>query len=257
MKRILFGISLCLLAAGPGAGAASAQIYNMPVFFSPNFGTGVALFGDVGVGLSEDAELVPGETPWAAGGRVYVGTPLVHVAGGAAYVEPSAPDSISFRGSVSFGGNVALMLFRSPTSFIAVSLQGGAGYVNFSDVETKYLDFPIGIGVALNAPAPSVSVEPWLGVRAHVRSTTVGAGSPALGGGLTQDDFGTQFGFGLSGGITLGLPSGLGIWSALDWMTIKPYSGASESASHFLLGGGLLWKFRVPSLGIPGGLMGR
>jgi hypothetical protein len=257
MKRILCGIALVTLAVGPGAGVASAQIYNVPVFFSPNFGTGVAVYGDIGVGLSDDAELVPGDTPWAAGGHLYVGTPLVHFMGGAAYVEPNAPDSISFKGAVSFGGNVALTLFRSPMSFVVLNLQGGAGYVNFSDIETKYLDFPVGIGVALNAPAPSVSVEPWLGVRAHVRNTTVGAGSPLLSGGLTQDDFGTQVGFGLSGGITLGLPSGLGVWGALDWMTIKPYDGAAERASPFLLGGGILWKLRVPSLGIPDGVFGR
>jgi hypothetical protein len=257
MKRTLCGIALVALATGPGAAVACAQIYNLPVFFSPNFGTGVAVYGDIGVGLSEDAELAPGETPGAVGGHMYVGTPLVHVMWGAAYVDPGAPDSITFEGSVSFGGNVALTLFRSPTSFLVLSLQGGVGYVNFSDIETKYLDFPVGIGVALNAPAPSVSVEPWLGVRAHVRSTTVGAGSPLLSGGLTQDDFGTQVGFGLSGGITLGLPSGLGVWGALDWMTIKPYAGAAERASPFLLGGGILLKFHVPSLGIPGGVFGR
>jgi hypothetical protein len=257
MKRTLCGIVLSVLAAVAGAEVASAQIYNLPVFFSPNFGTGVAVYGGLGVGLNEDAELFPGETPWAVGGYMYVGTPLVHVMWGAAYVDPAAPDSITLEGSVSFGGNVALTLFRSPMSFLVLNLQGGAGYVNFSDIETKYLDLPIGIGVALNAPAPSVSVEPWLGVRAHVRSTTVGANSPLLSGGLTQDDFGTQVGFGLSGGITLGLPSGLGVWGALDWMTIKPYAGATERASPFLLGGGILWKFRVPGLGIPGGLFGR
>ena len=257
MRQVLCGIALSLLAAGPGAAVAAAQIYNLPVFFSPNFGTGVALYGDIGVGLNEDAELVPGETPWAAGGHVYVGTPLVHFMGGAAYVEPNAPDSISLTGAVSFGGNVALTLYRSPMSLLVLNLQGGAGYVSFSDIETRYLDFPVGIGVALNAPAPSVSVEPWLGARVHVRSTSVGAGSPLLSGGLSQDDFGTQVGFGLSGGITLGLPSGLGVWGALDWMTIKPYAGAAQRTSPFLLGGGILWKFHVPSLGIPRGVFGR
>ena len=69
MRQVLCGIALWLLAAGPGAAVAAAQIYNLPVFFSPNFGTGVALYGDIGVGLNEDAELVPGETPWAAGAQ--------------------------------------------------------------------------------------------------------------------------------------------------------------------------------------------
>lgn len=249
MARILRSIALSGVAASLAAHPASAQLYNMPVHFSPNFGTGVALYGDIGVGLSEGAELVPGETPWAGGGRVRVGTPILQFMAGAAYVEPNAPDSIGFKGSVSLGASAALTLFRSATSFFALSLQGGAGYVSFSDIEAKYLDVPVGIGVALNAPAPSVSVEPWLGVRLHVRHSAVGAGSPLLSGGLTPDAFGAQLGFGLSGGITLGLPSGLGVWSALDWMTIKPYAGAAERVSPFLLGGGLLWRFRVPSLG--------
>ncbi len=254
MKRILGGIALAGLVATLAANTAAAQIYNMPVFFSPNFGTGVGVFGNFGYGLNEDAEILTGEKPWAAGGHVYVGTPIVHFMGGAAYVEPNAPETLTFGGSVSFGANVAVTLFKAPMSLVVVNLQAGGGYVNFSDLDAKYLDFPAGIGLAIDVPSPVVHFEPWLGARAHIRISDLEAGSPLIDPAATADDYGTQVGFGLSGGINLDLPIGFGAWGALDWMTIKPYSGG-ESGSPLLLGGGLYWKFQVPSLGIPTGLL--
>ena len=56
MRRILCGIALTGLVLSLGVGAARAQVPTMPVFFSPAFGTGVGIYGDLGFGLNDDAK---------------------------------------------------------------------------------------------------------------------------------------------------------------------------------------------------------
>jgi hypothetical protein len=237
MKRILGSIALVGLVAGLAANTASAQLYNMPVFFSPAFGTGVGVFGDFGMGLNDDAKFTT-DAPTAFGGHVILGLSKFQIMGGASYVDTKVTGADK---ELSFGGNLGLTLYRTPASVLVVNVQAGAGYVKFGDA--TLWNFPIGVGIAANVPVVGAFVEPWIAPRVQIFSTSSGG---------TSD---TDVGFGVSGGINANLLLGIGAWAALDWLTVKPGT-STESVSPMRLGAGLYWKFSVPSLGIPGGLVG-
>ncbi|UCF40464.1 MAG: hypothetical protein JSW43_12145 [Gemmatimonadota bacterium] len=241
MRRFPYHLALTALALSLGVGVAQAQLYNVPVFFSPAFGTGVGVFGDFGMGLNDDAKF-GADAPLAFGGHVIVGLSKFQIMGGATYVDTK---TTTFDKELSFGGNIALTLFRTPASMVVVNVQAGAGYAKFGTGADEYkeLNFPIGVGLALNPPLVGAIVEPWIAPRAHIFRQTLA--------GTSQ----TEVGFGVSGGVNASLLLGIGAWAAVDWLTIKP-EGATESLTPFVLGAGLSWKFSVPSLGIPGGIIG-
>jgi hypothetical protein len=241
MKRILGSIALVGLVASLTANTASAQLYNMPVYFSPAFGTGVGVYGDFGMGLNDDAKFGT-DAPIAYGGHVILGLSKFQIMGGASYVDTKVTGADK---EISFGGNVGLTLFRTPASMVVVNVQAGAGYVKFGEGATAATlwNFPIGVGLALNPPVVGAFVEPWIAPRVQIFSTSVG------------DVSDTDIGFGVSGGINANLLLGIGAWAALDWLTVKPGT-STESVSPMRLGVGLSWKFSVPSLGIPGGIIG-
>lgn len=241
MKRILGSIALVGLVASLAASTASAQLYNVPVFFSPAFGTGVGVYGDFGIGLNDDAKFGT-DAPLAYGGHVILGLSKFQIMGGATYVDTK---TATFDKELSFGGNVGLTLFRTPASMVVVNVQAGAGYVKFLEGAAKITqwNFPVGVGLALNPPLVGAIVEPWIAPRAHLFRTSEGG---------TSD---TDIGFGVSGGINASLLLGIGAWAAIDWLTLKP-GDATESVTPLTLGAGLSWKFSVPSLGIPGGIIG-
>ena len=233
MKRFVGGMATVALVLGLTASTATAQIFNQPVYFSPAHGTGVTVAGDFGYGVNEDAELTSGEKPWAAGGRIILGTQFVQLSGGASYVVPRG----GADKEVAFGGSVALNLFRSTaTTPVAVNVQVGVGYLKQGN--NTLLDFPIGIGIAADVSTPGVSVEPWAAPRVHIQRVSNG----------TSD---TEVGFGVSGGLNVNLPIGIGLHAAADWMTI-----GDPSSQPLRVGGGIHLKFSVPSLGVPGGVLG-
>ena len=243
MKRILGSIALVGLVAGLAANTASAQFVNSPVYFSPAFGTGVGVFGSFGMGLNDDAKFGT-DTPMSYGGFAILGLSKFQIAGGAMYVDTKTS---TLDKEVTFGGNIGLTLYRTPASVLVVNVQAGAGYVKFGDAattEVKTWNFPIGVGISANVPVVGAFVEPWIAPRVHIFSTSVTGGSSE-----------TDIGFGVSGGINANLLLGLGGWAALDWHSVK-FGGSTTSTQPLTLGVGLYWKFTVPSLGIPGGLVG-
>ncbi|MFQ5702550.1 MAG: hypothetical protein ACE5HT_00855 [Gemmatimonadales bacterium] len=243
MKRIaavVFIVSmLCAMPVSP----ADAQIFNQPVYYAPGHGTGVTLAADIGVGANDDSKLVAGETPVAYGGRITLGLPVVTITAGVSSVDPKG----TLENEVALGGNLALTLFKAPMAPVVVALQGGAGYVKFNGTgfENRVVDVPIGLALGVSVPNPSVSFEPWIAPRIHIRNQRV------MTGGVTVDE--TKAGFGVSGGFNLGLPMGLGFHAAVDVMTIDNAFGANVSPVVF--GAGIHYKFNVPSLGIPGGVL--
>ncbi|UCF40463.1 MAG: hypothetical protein JSW43_12140, partial [Gemmatimonadota bacterium] len=219
-------------------------LYNMPVYVSPAFGTGVGVFGNFGMGLNDDAKLLgTGDSPMAFGGHVILGLSKFQIMGGAMYVDPKIT---GVDKEISFGGNLGLTLYRLPASVLVVNVQAGAGFVKFGDAgdEVKQWNFPIAVGFAANVPVVGAFVEPWIAPRVQIFSSSA-----------TGFDSETDIGFGVSGGINANLLLGIGAWAALDWYTVK-YGDSSESTSPMTLGAGLSWKFSVPSLGIPGGIIG-
>jgi hypothetical protein len=247
MKRSLCGIALIGLVLSLGAGVAQAQLFNQPVYFSPAFGTGVGVYGDFGIGLNDDSKLDSDfKKPVAFGGHVVLGVSKFQVMGGVSYVDPKDTSATPLDKELTYGGNVALTLFRAPASMIVVNVQAGAGYAKFGEglTEATQWNFPIGVGLALDLPVVGWFVEPWVAPRVHIFNTKVGGGTSE-----------TDVGFGVSGGVNANLLLGIGIWAALDWLTVKP-EGATESIKPLVLGAGLSWKFSVPGLGIATGLVG-
>jgi hypothetical protein len=248
MKRILGSIALVGLVASLAANTASAQMYGAPVYFSPAFGTGVGVFGTFATGLNDDAKLFDPtwDQPKGFGGHIILGLSKFQIMGGATYVEAGAPEGIDDK-ELSFGGNLGLTLFRTPASVLVVNVQAGAGYVKFGDSssgELKIWNFPIGVGISANVPVVGAFVEPWIAPRVHIFSTSV-----------TGFESETDVGFGVSGGLNANLLLGIGAWAALDWYSVK-FGDSTESTTPLTVGGGLSWKFSVPSLGIPGGIVG-
>ncbi len=245
MKRVVAVFFVVSMAFAVSVASASAQIFNQPVYHNPGHGTGVTLGADIGIGANDDAKLVAGETPVAYGGHITLGLPVVTITAGISIVDPKGP----LDTEVALGGNLALTLFKAPMTPVVVDLQAGVGYVKFDAVgafpEFKILDVPIGVGLGINVPNPSVSFEPWIAPRIHIRNVR------STGVGTNFDE--TKTGFGVSGGVNLGLPMGLGFHAAVDWMTIDNVLGMSESPVVF--GFGIHYKFNVPSLGIPGGVL--
>lgn len=249
MKRVTAVFFVVSVMFAMSVTPASAQIFNQPVYHNPGHGTGVTLAADIGIGANDDAKkLVPGETPVGYGGHITLGLPVVTITAGLSVVDPKGPRDTE----VAVGGNLALTLFKAPMTPIVVDLQAGLGYVKFDAAggfpELKVIDVPIGVGLGINVPNPSVSFEPWIAPRIHVRNVRT-TGLTFLSTGSDE----TKVGFGVSGGFNLGLPMGLGFHAAVDWMTIDNVMGTSESPVVF--GFGINYKFNVPSLGLPGGVL--
>ena len=242
MKRFLGGLAL-VAALSLGAGAAHAQIFNMPVFFSPAFGTGVGIYGDFGTGINDDAKIFGiDEAPQTIGGHAVLGLSKFTIMAGVGSVNSKVTGADK---ELSYGGNLGLTIYRTPASMVVVNIQAGAGYIKFGDgaAAVKQWNFPIGVGLALDLPVVGWFVEPWIAPRVHIFSTDEGTGSE------------TDVGFGVSGGINANLLLGIGAWVALDWLTITP-GDLTESVKPLVLGLGLSWKFSVPGLGMASGLVG-
>jgi hypothetical protein len=243
MRRILGGIALAGLVLSLGAGTARAQIYNMPVFFSPAFGTGVGIYGDFGTGLNDDAKPFGESAPQTIGGHAVLGLSKFTIMAGIGSVNTKVDGADK---EMSYGGNLGLTIYRSPASMVVFNVQAGAGYVKFGEgaTEAKQWNFPIGVGISLDLPVVGWFVEPWIAPRVHIFNTSVGGG-----------DSETDVGFGVSGGLNANLLLGIGAWAALDWLTVTPGT-ATESVKPLVLGVGLSWKFSVPGLGMASGLVG-
>ena len=251
MKRFLGGLALVGLLLSP-AGTAQAQLFNMPVWSSPAFGSGVGIYGDFGVGLNDDAKFTDPVTetlnsaPLAFGGHVMVGVSMFQIWAGASYVDPKDDnDPALIDNEVSFGGAVALTLYRGATSPVVVNLQVGAGYVKFADAameEEEIWNFPVSLGIAHDAQLQGgAAVKPWIAPVLQIYNTK--STEAGVSGGSETD-----IGFGVAGGIEVVLGMGLGFYVNADWQTVT-FGDADESTRPFRLGAGLSYVFRVPSFG--------
>ncbi len=233
MKEHLARTAALALALALVAGPARAQIFNQPVYYQPTHGIGLTIAGDFALGVNSDAELVFGEKPLAYGGRITLGVPKFTVTAGASMINPKG----GLDSEIGFGANFGVSLFNVPAVPVAVALQAGVGYVKFggggpgSDVTN--LDLPLGVALGLKVPSPVLSITPWVAPRLHVQRVSVS--------GLSA----SETGFGASGGINIGLPTGLGFHAALDWLSIA-------DVNPLRLGVGAHFKFSIPGLGMVG-----
>jgi hypothetical protein len=210
-----------------------AQMLGNPVYFSPKQGVGLTLAGDYGRGLNDAS----GKTNYF-GGRATLGLPMVAITAGAGSEKQSS--SIGGASFTSFGGDVAVTVLKGPIVPVSLSLQAGAGYSSKSGI--KQVHVPIGAALAFNVKSPGASVEPWVAPRLDLyRASGTGIVNPT-----------TEKHVGASAGLNVGLPSGLGFHLALDYTYVKGLGTLSSSErSPFLVGAGVHYTIKIPSLGVP------
>jgi hypothetical protein len=247
MRRLLGSAAALAIAATTFTTPAAGQLQSLPVFYSPKGGTGVTIAGHFGKTIQTKINDVKisqalGGEPLAIGGYASLGFSMLTVGVGAGIFDPK----VSLAGNeVQYMGNVAIRVVGGALVPVAVSLQGGAGFLKTGTgaTEVKSFNFPIGLGVGLNVPTPGFSFEPWVAPRVHLSRSNVT--------GLYR----TQVGYGASAGINLGLPIGLGLHAAADWVTFSRKTSGTitlDKVVPLTIGVGLHYTFKLPGLpGVP------
>jgi opacity protein-like surface antigen len=230
MKQPLVAALVLTLLAG-GAARAEAQVLGLPVNNS-GIGTGVALYGDVGIPNDAAGGGI------AAGATVRAGFSRIGVTGSAAYYNPGGSELLDVDDDlVSIGGTLNYRLLGGPLIPLSATLQAGAGYARIkraaaptADVDTvTQLRIPVGLGIAFSMPNPVLSIRPWIAPRVDIVRTTVNDLDPE-----------TNTAFAVSAGVELNLLTGLGLHATYDW--------SGEEGHPQTLGVGLHYGFRVPGL---------
>lgn len=215
--RLGMAVSVLGLVASP----ALAQMLGNPVYFSPKQGIGLTIAGDFGRGLNDNS----GKANYF-GGRATLGLQMVAITAGAGSAKASGGDA-----ELSFGGDVAVKVLKGPMVPVTVSVQAGAAFWSstFLGTDISYLHVPIGAAVAFNVSSPGASVEPWVAPRVDILRASNGGSS-------------TDTNIGASGGVNVGLPSGVGFHLALDYLNVS-------GGSPLMVGAGVHYTIKIPSLG--------
>jgi hypothetical protein len=214
-------LSAMVAVLGLFASPALAQMFGNPVYFSPKQGVGLTIAGDYGRGLNDNS----GKANYF-GGRATLGLPMVAITVGAGSAKASGGDA-----QMSFGGDVAVTVLKGPAVPVTVSLQAGAALWSTTILTTDYsfIHVPVGAALAFNVNSPGASVEPWLAPRVDIMRASNGASS-------------TETNIGGSGGVNVGLPSGLGFHLAVDYLNVS-------GGSPIMVGAGVHYTIKIPSLG--------
>jgi hypothetical protein len=213
---------------------AGAQIIGLPVHFSPSAENGLRLFGDFAMGDSP-FELY-------GGGRALLNL---------AYASVGLMAGKRGDADAAWGANVALNLVRGSLRKYSLSIEAGYGdnEVTENGVSVGAQDIPVGVGLALEVEKPGFVLEPWAGVRAHIRRSDV----PGMG---TETEVGAGISAGLNAGSgvlpKVGIPlPGIGVHIAVDLLTMpRPFAGGSSGS--FLVSLGLNYLFRLEGLPLHG-----
>ena len=226
MRRSLIGFMTVGLALALFASAAEAQLVGYPVS-AWTAGPGVTISGDFGRGVNTESGQLN-----AYGGRIGVSAPVIGVWAGAGSLNMGS----GLGSELTFAGGLALKVFDPPLIPIQISLQAGAGILNQTfdilgvEESLNSMNVPIGVAFAFKAPTPGVNVQPWVMPRVQYRRVSLSGVS------------GSDLGYGVSGGLNLTLPVGLGAHVAIDYMKIG-------SASPIVFGTGL--HYTIPFPGVP------
>lgn len=200
-------LSVAALALSLAATPAAAQLAGQPVYAIPK-GTGVSINADFGISID------PGSFNTAAA-RVTLGMPMIRFQAG---FEPNMLDA----GESQLAVGAAFSLMPMPVS---LAIQAGLGY----GMDSEAMTIPVGVVIGLNVPSVAMSVDPWIFPQIrHVRVDVLGTTA-------------SNTDFGLSAGVNVSLPAGIGGHLALD------YDNASEAITA---GIGLHYKIAVPGLGM-------
>lgn len=221
-RRHLLSLTLSLLVATGMSRAAYGQIRGLPVHFSPSAQPGLRVHGDFAGGDK------PFETYF--GGRASLNLAYAAVTAGIGTLD----------GELVWGGTVAANLLRGGSRNWSLSIDAGFG-TNDVD-ETTHHEIPIGIGLAYEATVTGVDLEPWVGLRMHVRRTAVDFVPGAT--------YSTRVGGGVSAGANVrsDFIKNFGLHAAVDYLDIsRPFGGGRDKVFLFNLG----INYLIPLAGLP------
>ncbi len=231
MKRfVTFGAAL-IMGLTFMAGPAAAQMNSIPVMFNPKGGTGLLVALDVGRGINEESD-----KNTAVAFRSALGIGPVTIGGGIGIVNQGG----TVGSQTQYMGNFALRVFGGGLLPVSISLQAGVGVLDISDLNTKIVTVPIGLGIGFSVPTPGFSFDPWIAPRyAFVRNEVAALSA-------------NQNSFGISAGLNFNFLMGLGFHVAGDWQKNPFKSVTFPETKPFVLGIGLNYTFTIPGLpGVP------
>ncbi len=242
MKRFMtFGTAL-IMGSSLLASPAGAQMNSIPVYFNPKGGTGLMVAADLGRGINDES----GKNT-AVAFRTALGIGPVTIGGGIGIVNPDQGGAVGRKSQTQYMGNFAMRVFGGGLLPVSISFQGGVGVLDISDLDTKIVTVPIGLGIGFSVPTPGFSFDPWIAGRyAFVRNEVAA---------LTAN----QNSFGISGGLNFNFLMGLGFHVAGDWQQNPLERVTSGSGTltvpetrPFVFGIGLNYTFTIPGLpGVP------
>jgi len=205
-------LSAAILALGLVATPVAAQLAGQPAYAIPK-GVGLGLNLDFGMQL--DPSVTGGSNNLAA--RVTLGLPMIKFT---AAFQPAVLDNETPGGESRVMAGAAIQLMPMPVS---VRLQANVGY----GMDSKDIALNPGVVIGLNVPSPAISVEPWIMPAFRYRRNDAAGTSTS--------------GFGVSAGVNLGLPGGIGGHVGLDY---------DADAEVFTGGLGLHYTLSIPGLGM-------
>ncbi len=239
-RRCCAGLPMAAIAVASLSFPAAAQLNTLPVYYSPRARPGLTLSGDYARGLNDDSR-----KNTALGVRADLGLSVLTLGVGLGTVNPHVGPGA--RGNeLQYMGHAAFQLLGGPSIPVAVSVQGGIGYLSYQfttqtgavqDVAT--VNVPLGLGIALVLPTPGFSFEPWVAPRYSIHRVRL------------DGDTNAQGGLGVSGGISLGFARGLGVHAAMDWVRLREDRSGTPNlvgVDPVAVGVGVHYRVRLPGL---------
>jgi hypothetical protein len=238
MRRSVGRLAVLTLAAATLARPARAQLLASPVYVSPKASTGLTLAADFGTTAQTKLDTVTQvDKPMSLGVRATLGLPVVTIGVGIGMYDPKGGAGRHTQLAV----DGALKIFSPPLVPLGVALQAGLGYVKLGSglaAQSQYT-IPIALGIAIKPPTPGLSVEPWAAPRVQLGITS------ALGNSTLRA------GYGISGGVNIGLPTGFGLHAAFDWSKVAQKTTNAltlPETQTLVVGVGLHYTFTIPGL---------
>ena len=235
MRPFVGPLGILALAATTLATPARAQLLANPVYVSPKAPVGLTLVADFGTTAQTKLDGVTQTVkPMNLGVRATLGLPIITLGVGAGLYDPKGGASKVTQ----FSADAALKIFSPPLVPVGVAFQAGIGYAK-RDSTFKEYTVPIALGIAVKPPTPGLSVEGWAAPRVQLGLVSASGNSTV------------QAGYGISAGVNLGLPTGLGVHAAVDWSKLAQKTTTALSlpqAQTLVLGVGVHYTFTIPGL---------
>ena len=206
------------------AGAATAQVDGIPVYYNPGGGTGFSVAANAGKTNDNGG----GGTAWALSGGLGNGPFYVT----ATYGHRSLGDIGLITGVDynTYGGTLSFRVLGGGLLPLSVAPQVGVGISKIAGVTTT--NIPIGVGILISPPL--FPIKPWIAPRVQLTRMSGGTGGSQSATSV-----------GVSVGANFSLLLGLGFHAAVDMLKVsKDIDPAQPTATT--IGVGAHFNFRLP-----------